>query len=207
MTAVSLHLPRRAVLADLLPATRLRTVALVIGGALLTAAASQLRIPLGFTPVPVNGLTFAVLFVGGAYGSRRGIASVGLFWALGAIGLPFYAGASGGWEHATGATGGYLVGAVAAAGLVGLVAERGGDRHVVTSVAAMIVANVVLIWVPGTLWLAHVLGIPVFGGEGSAFALGIAPFVIGDILKVVLAGSLLPLGWRLAGPTESDTTR
>lgn len=202
LTATSIHLPRTAVLADLLPATRVRTIALVVGGALLTAAASQLRIPLGFTPVPVTGLTFAALFVGGALGMRRGMAAVGLFWALGALGLPFYAGASGGWDQATGATGGYLLGSVVAAGLIGAVAERGGDRKVVTSVAAMAAANVLLIWVPGTLWLAHVLGTPVFGGATSAFALGIQPFVIGDVLKMVLAGSLLPLGWRMAGSSD-----
>ena len=199
MTAIALHLPRRPVLADRLAATHLHTIALVVGGALLTAVASQIRIPLGFTPVPVNGLTFAALFIGGALGMRRGVAAVGLFWVLGAVGLPFYAGASGGWQHATGATGGYLLGAVVAAGLVGAVAERGGDRRMATSVAIMIVANIVLIWVPGTLWLAHSLDIAVLGGAGSAFALGIEPFIIGDTVKMVLAGACLPLGWRLAG--------
>lgn len=199
MTVALLDRPRPAVLADLLPASRVRNAALVVAGALLVAAASQVRVPLGFTPVPVNGLTFAAFFVGGALGARRGIAALGLFWVLGAIGLPFYAGAKGGWDHATGATGGYLVGAVVAAAVIGAVAERGGDRTLVTSVAAMAVANVLLVWVPGTLWLAHVLDVPVFGGEGSAYALGLEPFILGDLVKVALAGMLLPFGWRLAG--------
>lgn len=195
-------LSRPLVLADLWPQTKVRTAALVVGGALLTAAASQLRIPLGFTPVPVNGLTFAALLVGGVLGARRGVAAVGLFWVLGAIGLPFYAGGQGGWTHATGATAGYLVGAVVAAAVVGMVAERGGDRRVATSVIAMLAVNVALIWVPGTLWLAHVVNVPVFGAGSSAYMMGIEPFILGDLAKMALAGLLLPAGWRLAGSSN-----
>lgn len=197
-------LSRPVVLADLLPRTKLHTAALVIGGALLTAAASQVQIPLGFTPVPVNGLTFAALLVGGALGARRGIAAVGLFWVLGAIGLPFYAGGTGGWSHATGATAGYLAGAVLAAGVVGMVAERGGDRRIATSVATMLAVNVALIWIPGTIWLAHVVGVPILGAAPSGFSMGIEPFIAGDLTKLALAGLLLPVGWRIAGRVSQD---
>lgn len=199
MVAALVSLDRRPVLADRFPAVQARTAALVVGGALLTAAASQIRIPLGFTPVPVNGLTFAALLVGGALGARRGAAAIGLFWALGAVGLPFFAGANGGWTYATGATGGYLVGSVLAAAAVGALAERGGDRRVVTSVAGMILANVLLIWVPGTLWLAHVVDVPVFGAESSGWSMGVQPFIAGDLAKMAFAGMLLPAGWRLVG--------
>ena len=195
MTSTVATAPAPKVLADLVPEARLRTAGLVIGGALLVAAASQVKIPLGFTPVPINGPPFASLIVGASLGARRGAAALSLFWVLGVIGLPFFQGANSGWTYATGATGGYLVGSVLAAAIVGAVAERGGDRRVVTSVATMAVVNVVLIWGLGTLWLSHVLGVPVFGGDKSGFAMGIQPFIAGDIFKVMLAGLLLPAAW------------
>lgn len=195
MTAVLT--PTRPVLADRLGRTRTRDAALVIGGALFVALCSQVQVPLGFTPVPVNGLTFASMVVGGALGLRRGAAAMGLFWVAGLAGLPFYAGGGHGWTVAGGATGGYLIGAIAAAVLMGWIAERGGDRRIASSVGAMLVANAVLIYVPGTLWLAQVLDAPIVGGGDSAFALGVAPFLVGDLLKLALAGLVLPAAWRL----------
>ncbi|MGB3411033.1 MAG: biotin transporter BioY [Microthrixaceae bacterium] len=200
MTSSVAPISKPNVLVDLLPArilpgTRVRTATLVVGGALLVALASQVKIPLGFTPVPINGLTFATLIVGATLGARRGVAALSLFWILGVIGLPFFQAGNSGWTYATGATGGYLIGSVLAAAVVGAVADRGGDRRVLTSVATMVTVNVVLIWGLGTLWLAHVLGVPVFGGAKSAFALGIQPFIAGDIFKVLLAGLLLPAAW------------
>ncbi len=200
MTSSVSPISKPSVLIDLLPArlipqARVRTATLVIGGALLVALASQIKIPLGFTPVPINGLTFATLIVGGALGARRGAAALSLFWVLGVVGLPFFQGGNAGWTYATGATGGYLVGSVLAAAVVGAVAERGGDRRVLTSVATMVAVNVMLIWGLGTLWLSHVMNVPVFGAEVSGFAYGIRPFIAGDIFKVVVAGLLLPAAW------------
>jgi biotin transport system substrate-specific component len=190
-------LPRRKVLADVLPSVRWRTAALVVGGALLTAIASQIRIPLGFTPVPINAATFSAVLVGGALGARRGAASMSLYLALGIVGFPFFAGASSGWTYFTGATGGYLICYPVAAAIVGYAAERGADRRVLTWVLAVLVANVVLYTV-GTLWLAQVLGIPVFGGPVNAFELGVRPFLAGDLVKMAAAGLLFPAAWRLA---------
>lgn len=186
------------VLSDLVIDSKVRSAGLVIGGSLLVALASQIRIPLGFTPVPVNGLTFAALIVGAGLGARRAAASMGLWVALGLVGLPFFQGGNTGWTYATGATGGYIVGSLLAAVLVGAIAERGGDRRIVSSVAAMVITNAVLIWGIGTLWLAHVMDVPVFGGAGSAFALGLQPFIVGDLFKVVVAGLALPGAWQLA---------
>jgi biotin transport system substrate-specific component len=173
-----------------------RTAALVVGGALLTAAAAQVSIPLGFTPVPITGQTFAVLLVGGSLGWKRGAASQFLYVALGAVGLPFYApnaeGARGGWQLATGSTAGYLVGFVVAAAVVGWLAERGQDRRLDTSVPAMLAGSAV-IYLFGLVWLAHSLGVD----SSTAIEYGLTPFLIGDAIKLALAGALLPAAWRL----------
>lgn len=186
------------VLADLITPTGVRTVALVTGGALLVAAASQVRIPLGFTPVPINGGTFAVMVVGAALGLGRAGAALALYLAAGVIGAPFFADGQSGWTYATGATGGYLVAYLVAAMLLGALAERGTDRRVITAVPAMLAATAV-IYVLGALWLSVVLDIPVFGWERSAWTLGVRPFLAGDAVKLVLAGLVLPAAWRLVG--------
>jgi biotin transport system substrate-specific component len=178
--------------------SRARTVALVVAGALLTAAAAQVVIHLPWTPVPITGQTFAVLLVGGALGWRRGAASMALYVALGAVGLPFYAqaadGSRGGWEMATGSTAGYLVGFVLAAALVGRLAERGQDRRFDTGVPTML-AGTAVIYLCGVSWLAHDLGVD----STTALEYGLTPFVVGDALKLLLAGALMPLAWRRVG--------
>jgi biotin transport system substrate-specific component len=181
-------------LADLLPGARLRSAALVVGGALLTALAAQISFHVPWTPVPITGQTFAVLLVGATLGSRRGATSLALYVALGATGLPFYADGTGGWQAATGATAGYLAGFVVAAFVVGLLAERRQDRSLVTSLPAML-AGSAAVYLFGVTWLAHHLGV----SAAEAVELGLAPFVIGDALKLTAAGALLPGAWRLAG--------
>ena len=183
-------------LADALPWTRWRSAVLVTGGALLTAGAAQIRIPLGVTPVPITGQTFAVLLVATALGSRLAVASQALYWALGAMGLPFYAGAAGGWTAATGSTFGYFVGFVLAAAVVGHLAERGQDRSFATAAPAML-AGTAMIYVAGLAWLAHSLGVPLYTGTGrDAFSYGLAPFLVGDAIKLVVAAVLTPVAWR-----------
>lgn len=184
-------------LLDLLDRSRVRDVVAVVGFALLTAVAAQISIPLGFTPVPLTGQTFAVLLAGGVLGSRRGGLSMLLYVALGAIGLPFYADGAGGWTAATGATAGYLVGFIVAAVVVGLMAEHGQDRKLSTSIPAFI-AGTMIIYTVGAGWLAYDLGLPLSAaaGEPSAISLGVAPFLVGDVFKALLAGALLPAAWR-----------
>lgn len=175
-----------------LTSTRARAALLVLGGALLTAAAAQVTIPLPFTPVPITGQTFAVLLTGATFGSRLGASSQALYVALGAIGLPFYADGAGGWEAASGATGGYLVGFVVAAALLGALAERQQDRTVLTAVPAML-AGTATIYLFGATWLSVHLGMP----AATAVELGVAPFLIGDACKLAAAGVLLPATWRM----------
>ena len=184
-------------LLDLIDRSRVRDVVAIVGFALFTALAAQVTIPLGFTPVPITGQTFAVLLAGGVLGANRGALSMGLYVALGAIGLPFYAEGAGGWTAATGATAGYLVGFVVAAFVVGKMAEHGQDRKLSTSIPAFI-AGTLIIYGIGAGWLAYDLGLPLTGaaGEASAISLGVAPFLVGDVLKALLAGAMLPAAWR-----------
>lgn len=181
-----------------LAATPTRTLALVVAFAALTAVLAQLRIPLPGTPVPVTGQTLGALLAGGALGMRLGGLSQALYLLLGLVGLPVYADAASGWDVVQGATGGYLVGFVLAAALVGWLIERGEDRHLVTSATAML-AGTAAIYLVGVPWLAWALDVPVVSAEGGdAVSLGLVPFVVGDLAKVALAGALFPAARRLA---------
>ncbi len=178
--------------ARVLPKSKVAAVVAVVGFAALTALAAQWRIPLPFTPVPITGQTFAVLLAGATLGARLGAASQTLYVLVGLVGFPVYAGGSGGWETFTGSTGGYLVGFVVAATVVGALAERRQDRTFATAVPAFLTGTVV-IYVLGVSWLMHVTG----WGLAEGLAKGVAPFVGGDLIKAGAAGVLLPVAWRM----------
>lgn len=180
---------------------------LVVTGSLFVAGMAQLYLRLPFTPVPITGQTLAVLLVGGALGARRAGASLALYLGWIAIGLPFAAEGKSGLDmlKVTTASGGYLWGFVVAAVLVGWLAERGWDRDLGRAWAAMLLGSIV-IYLFGVPWLAAALEIPV-AAEGDvlndALEFGMYPFVIGDILKLLIAGAALPAAWRLVGPKEN----
>ena len=111
------------------------------------------------------------------------------------VGLPFYSNATSGWSVATGPTMGYLVGFIVAAAVVGRLAEHHQDRKVLTSIAAMTLGSVI-IYAFGATWLAIDLGIPLATGETNAIALGVAPFLVGDVIKMCLAGAATAITWR-----------
>jgi len=167
----------------------LRDVLLVVFGSLLVAGFAQIAIPLPFTPVPITGQTFAVLLVGAALGSKRGAASLGLYTLEGALGLPFFAAGSSGLS---GPTLGYLIGFVAAAYLIGLLAERGLDRSFRTSLLPFLFGTA-LIYLFGATWLA----IAAHMTPQAAFNAGVLPFLIGDAIKLLLAAVALPAAWKL----------
>jgi biotin transport system substrate-specific component len=181
----------------------LRSAALVVGFALLTAALAQFEITLGFTPVPITGQTLGVLLAGAALGPLKGSASQLLYWILGMIGLPFYSGGDHGWKSATGGTFGYFVGFVVAAAAIGYLAQRRNDRNFASSFAAMALGTMI-IYVLGAGWLAHSLNIPVATGDANAIAYGVTPFLIGDLIKLIVAGALLPASWKLVGMVKGD---
>ncbi len=167
----------------------LRDLGLILGGTLLTALLAQVRLPLPFTPVPLTGQTLAVLLVGAALGSRRGLASMALYTLLGGLGLPFFAGGQGGLAYLAGPTLGYLLGFIAAAWLTGLLAERGLERSLRTSFLPFL-AGTLAIYACGAGWLAFFLGLR------QALLMGILPFVIGDAIKIVVATLALPAAWK-----------
>ncbi len=180
--------------ARVMPRSRTSAVILTVLFAALTALAAQWRFYLPFTPVPITGQTFAVLLSGAALGWRLGAASQALYVGVGLAGLPVFAGGGSGLETITGASGGYLVGFVVAAAAVGHMAERGQDRRVDTAVAAFLLGSVT-IYLFGVSWLMQVTGWEL----SEAMAKGVAPFVVGDLVKAGSAALVLPAVWRLIG--------
>ena len=181
-------------IAQLWPATTvpaaLRALLLALAGSALVAASAQIQVPLW--PVPITGQTFGVLIVGMALGWRLGAGSLALYMAEGAIGLPVFSNFAAGPGVMMGPTGGYIVGFVLAAAIVGYLAERGWDRNVGLTALAMLIGNVA-IYVPGLLWLASQIG------PEKAIEFGLAPFLIGDALKLALAAALFPVIWKRVG--------
>ena len=167
---------------------------LVVGGSLVIAACAQIAI--GY-PVPMTGQTFAVLMVAALLGPQRGTLCVLTYLAEGLLGLPVFAQGKAGPAAFFGPTGGYLVGFVAAAYLVGALAQRGWDRRSATTILMMVLGDVVL-YTCGLAWLlclVQLLAQPL-GGKG-VLAIGLYPFLAGEAVKIALAMALLPCGWKM----------
>ncbi len=178
-------------LADALVPNRsaLRDALMVLGGSIFIAALSQVSIPM--QPVPLTGQTLGVFLVALALGSRLGGLSVATYLLEGLVGLPVLAGFSGGIAKFTGPTGGYLIGFLLAAIVVGYLAERGWTRSVLLALAAMFVGTI-LIYIPGLAWLSKFVG-------ADTIKFGLSPFLIGDSIKAAIAAAALPGLWKLLG--------
>ena len=163
---------------------RLFDAMLVAGFSLVIALSAQAAIPLPFTPVPVTLQTFAVMLTGCLLGSVRGGLAALAYVVEGSAGLPFFSGGTAGIAHLLGPTGGYLVGCVAAAFVAGLLVEGGFARRGLGLLLTLAAADL-SVFLPGVIWLAA------FTGANSAIALGFTPFVIGDLLKIVVAWGVL----------------
>ncbi|MHA7629340.1 biotin transporter BioY [Corallococcus sp. M7] len=183
------------VLADRFVRTRAQEAALVLGAALFTALLAQVAISVPGSPVPITGQTLAVVLTAAALGAGRGLAAQAAYLLLGAVGLPFFAKGASGWGALTGPTGGFLVGFLPAAFLVGLAARHGYDRRWWTAVP-LFLAGQLLVLLIGVCWLQAKAGLDF----ATAFQKGFAPFVPGGLLKAVIAGLLMSLAWKLARP-------
>lgn len=169
-----------------------RNVFLAVAGSILLTISAKINVP--FYPVPVTMQTLAVLVIGMAFGWRLGSATVILYLAQGAMGLPVFAGTPEkgiGLAYMAGPTGGYLVGFVLAAALVGYLAERGWDRsYLMTGIAQFL--GTVMLFVPGLVWLGIL-----FGWDQPILEWGFYPFIYGAILKIALGTALMPSLWKL----------
>jgi len=187
-------LPSNTLAKTLLPIDNaiVRNLILTIVGSLALWVSAKISIP--FWPVPLTMQTLVVLVIGMAFGARLGAATVLLYLAEGAVGLPVFSGTPEkglGLAYMMSTTGGYLVGFVLAAGAVGFSAERGWDRSPLKTALAMVLGNV-LIYVTGLLWLGTIVG-----WDKPVLAWGLTPFLAGDAIKIAAAAVLMPLVWRL----------
>lgn len=178
----------------------LRGVILAITGSILLTISAKISVP--FYPVPMTMQTLVVLALGMALGSRLGVATVLLYMAEGAIGLPVFSGTPEkglGLAYMMGTTGGYLLGFVVAVWATGFLAERGWGRGFVSTALAMVIGNAI-IYTLGLLWLGSLLG-----WDKPIIEWGMTPFLLGDITKIALAVILMPLVWKALGKRKTKT--
>jgi biotin transport system substrate-specific component len=196
-SAPSLHAPAPTFAALVWPArdsgaaSALRAIILALAGSALLALSAKIQVPI--PPVPVTMQTLVVLLIGATYGWRLGGATVLLYLIEGMLGLPVFANtppAAASPAYLLGPTGGYLVGYLAAAVVMGFLAERGWDRSLPRVVAMMTLGHLI-IFAFGLAWLAQLFG------PAKAWAVGAMPFVLGTVLKTALAAALMKAAWTV----------
>lgn len=172
--------------------SKLRQIGLAFAGSILLAISSKFQIP--FYPVPLTMQTFVVVAIGMAFGWKLGMATIILYLAEGAAGLPVFAGTPEkgiGLAYMLSGTGGYLLGYVLAAGIAGYLAQQGWTRSILSTAAAAFLATV-MIYAPGLLWLGAL-----FSWDKPILEWGLYPFVYGDLLKIALVAAAFPMMWKL----------
>jgi biotin transport system substrate-specific component len=188
MTAVAPAAPRLVLADRIIPRHLVTDITLVVLGAALVGGFAQLYVPLW--PVPVTGQTLAVLLVGATLGAVRGALAMVVYAVVGIVGVPWFSEAESGWQVITGPTGGYIIGFVLSAFLVGRLSERQWDRKVLKALA-LFLGGSVAVFAIGLPWLSFVLGTDL----ATTLEYGLWPFIIGGLIKALLAAGLLPLAW------------
>lgn len=189
MTAIAA--PRTDYLLRPWSGTWVRDAALITGAVVLTALLAQVSIPVPGSPVPVTGQTLAVVLVGTTMGMRRGTMAMAAYLLVGVVGAPVFSGATSGTAVLLGASGGYLMGFLLAAALMGWAAQRGWDRTPLRMLALGLIGQIAIFGI-GVPWLAIVAGY----GPAEAIAAGFTPFLVGGVIKGLIAAAVLPLAWR-----------
>ena len=167
---------------------------LIFGGALFLAALAQVAIPVPGSPVPVTGQTLGVLLLATAYGANLGASTFALYLLIGLAGAPVFANQGHGLERLIGPTGGYLVGMLIASWVLGALAGRKWDQRFLSAITTMFIGNVI-IFTFGLIWLHEYTG----KDWAWTFSAGLTPFIFGEILKIVIAGTSLPALWKVVG--------
>jgi len=181
--------------ATVLPRTSASSKGLLIfGGALFLAALAQVAIPVPGSPVPVTGQTLGVLLLATAYGANLGASTFALYLLIGLAGAPVFANQGHGLERLIGPTGGYLVGMLIASWVLGALAGRKWDQRFLSAITTMFIGNII-IFTFGLIWLHEYTG----KDWAWTFGAGLTPFIFGEILKIVIAGTSLPALWKVVG--------
>ncbi|ARC56858.1 Biotin transporter BioY [Frondihabitans sp. 762G35] len=188
----------RPVLADRFVTRSLATdAALIAGGVAVMGVLAQVTVPLW--PVPVTGQTLGVLLVGATLGARRGALSLLAYMLVGLVGLPIFADANGGFSSILLPSFGFVIGFVPAAFAIGWLSERAWDRHAARSLVGFFLASLIPFAI-GLPWLAVALGNLGYPNDFAAvMAAGFTPFIVGGLVKWLIAAGALPLAWRLTG--------
>lgn len=189
MTSLSLAIGRPTLADRLFTRGIVMDLVLICAGTALVSIAAQVEVPLW--PVPITGQTLAVLLVGSSLGALRGTLSIALYAVLGIVGLPIFSGAGSGMSVVLGPTGGYIIGFVFAAALTGWIAQRSWDRKILRSILGFL-GGTVITFAIGLPWLAFTLGLNL----QQTLEGGLYPFIVGGIVKMLLAAGIITVGWR-----------
>jgi biotin transport system substrate-specific component len=178
--------------------TALSHAVLVVSGVLGLAALAQIAIPVPGSPIPVTGQTLGVLILGTAYGSTLGTTTFAMYLLAGIAGAPVFADGGHGLDRIVGATGGYLIGMLVATFVLGQLARFRLDQKFLTALPSMLIGTVITFSF-GLVWLYQ------FTGQTWSWTIekGLAPFIVGELLKIAIAGTSLPAIWRVINRKNS----
>ena len=171
--------------------TAVTQISLILSGTVFLAAMAQISFPIPGSPVPFTGQTLGVLLLGTAYGATLGFSTMAFYLLMGIIGAPIFASGSHGVEKIGGATGGYLVGMLISTLVLGALAGRKWDQRIKTVIPTMIIGNTI-IFTAGLFWLQQYTG----QSWSWTFEKGLTPFIFGEVIKIAIASTALPVLWR-----------